>query len=626
MARKSQQQKHDDILYKANKRFKDSWDYASSHWHERWDRDTKLYDNERVNAQYRGVTDTFVPMVFSTVETMVAALNNANLRFDYKSGDPMRQPSTAPLNALIDEWWDAGQWDLALEEMEREMLTTGMAAAMFSWGINKPELDYFSMRDALVDPTIKSPAQLQEPGHYAGRRYLVRKETLDEVDTIDTDETSKTYGEIVKRYNIPKDARGTSAPDQEDDKSHKELMTGTTLPDSKDQDEVIEIWDVDEVVTVLNRKFVIENIENPYKARHRVMLRNMYIEQGLSEEDAKQRADMEAKGLVPFFFLRNYRKASLFYARSEVDAIAKPQELLNDMTNMESDYIIRQLAPQKELDPKYADWLDLIDNDPDTVYPFTPGSLVDRPVPVLPANSFNNRMNIKNEMREATAVDQLAKGIANVKDTTATEVRAQLSQTSQRIESKARIIEKDGLYWMSFIVFRMFQLFVDEPMVVQVKGVPSDNLRTTVTDPNTGEELQLPKGAVILDPKDYQGDWRPSVTLEVDSEARSEESQRAARENYQIMIQDPTNNLDELKKIMYPKMFDLDRDELEKILTQQQLPPEQAPMGGQVPPEQPPMEAETLPPEPLPETVPDQPAIDPNVVAQYLSQGAPNGQ
>ncbi|MBM4644773.1 hypothetical protein GS464_29590 [Rhodococcus hoagii] len=605
--------KQSKTLQQAKDRFQESWDYAKANWHDKWDRDTKLYDNERVDAQYKGVTDTFVPMVFSTVETMVAALNNASLRFDYKTADPMRQASTAPLNALVDEWWDDDQWDLALEEGTRDMLITGMAAFMLSWEINQPHLDHFSMRDAIVDPTIKNPRDLQQPGAYAGRRYLVRKGTLEQYKVVDTDEESPTYGELIKRYKLPKDTG--EQPEDDDDKSSKERTQASTLLKAEDkQDEVVEIWDIDRVVTMLNRQHIIEDVENPYKTRHRTMLKNQYVAalgEGATPEDiaqAEQRAEDEATGLVPFFFFRNYRKTSLFYARSEVDAIAKPQENLNDLTNMETDYIIRQLAPQKELDPQYADFIDLIDNEPDTVYPFVPGSLVDRQVPVLPPNSFNNRMNIKNEMRETTAVDQLAKGIANVKQTTATEVDAQMSQTSQRIESKARIMEKDGLYWMAHIVFRMFQLYVDKPLIVEVKGADADELRTTIDMPD-GTELQLPKGAVVLDPKDYQGTWRPKVTLEIDAATRKVEEQQANTAAYQIVIQDPTNNLAEAKKILYPKMFDLTKEEIERITT-----PDPAQMmgmgvpgaegdpmaqGGAPMPLDPAMAGE-MPPEPLP--------------------------
>lgn len=606
MSAKSQVNKHDETLAKGLKRFNDSWDYASSHWHDKWDRDNKLRNNERVDAQYHGVTDTFVPMVFSTIETMVAALNNANLRIDYKSGNPLRQPSTAPLNALTDEWWEADQRDLAMEEMYREFLGTGMAVGMLSWEIDRPHLEHFAMRDAIVDPTIKSPSQLQQPGAYAGRRYLVRRETLDNFEVIDTDEKSKTYMESIKRFKVPEDAKNTKTPDQDDDKSNKELMSGSTLPDAGDQCELIEIWDVDRVVTIMNRKYVIEDIENPYKTRHRTLLKKQLKEQG--KENIENEADLRAKGLVPFFFLRNYRETSLFYAKSEIDAIAKPQELLNDMTNMESDYIIRQLAPQRELDPTQADFLDLITNDPDVVYPFKPGTLVPIPPPVLAPNSFQNRMNIKNEMRETTAVDQLAKGIQNVKSTTATEVNTQMEQTSQRIESKARIIEKDGLYWLATIEFRMFQLFVDEPLVVQVKGQDTADLVTQFPDPRTGEMIELPKGAAVLDPADYQGDWRPSASLEMDAMSKQAEQRKAALESFEILIQDPTNNLDEIKKRLFPYMFpDLDREDLEAITT----PDPNAAMAGAVDPMGAPMPADPGMAGAVPPPAPGMPPVAP---------------
>jgi hypothetical protein len=563
----------DDVLETALKRYRDSYDYQKDNWHANWERDNKLYDNERYNATYDGVTDTFVPMVYSTIETMVSALNNADLRIDFTNGDPMANVSTAPLNALIDEWWDDDQWDLSLEDSYRETLKVGMDANMLIWDIDHPHLESFAMRDAILDPTVKNPAQLQEPGHYAGRRYYVRKGSLSEFEVVDTDPKSKTYGELVKRY---KDVDDSLAPSGElTDKELKEMFGSSTLKSAADdQDEIIEIWDVDRVVTIKNRSAVIENVVNPFKRRHESKLRQQYLAelddqvfetpeaQAEAIKDAEANAKARAKGVVPFFFFRNTRKKSLIYATSEVQPIAKEQELLNDMTNMESDFIIRQLAPQRELDPAYEDWLDLIDDDPSTVYPFKPGSLTNIAPPVLPANSFNNRMNIKNEIRETTAIDQVAKGAANVKDTTATEIRAQLSQTGARIESKARIFKKDGFYWMGFILMKMIQLYVDKPYVVSVPGNEVD--RAAQADKYG---LELPPGTAVFDPADYQGDWKPRITLEVDAESKQIESRREARENYTILIQDPTNNLSEAKTRLYPKMFNIDREDLDAIMT-----------------------------------------------------------
>ena len=600
MAKAKKQEFDTTVLDGAIKRFDDSWTYAKDNHHSKWERNNKLYDSERVNATYEGVTDTFVPMVFSTIETMVAALSNASIRFEFKSGDPMSQFEDKALNALIQEWWDEDQWDLAIEEGFREVLITGMVANMFSWEDDRPHLESFAMRDAIVDPTVKKPADLQKPGSYAGRRYFVRKGTLDNITVVDADPESKTFGEMKPRYmKTDDDSVGKNA--EEDDKQTKEIFSGSTLSDAhKDQDEIIEIWDIDRVVTIKNRKHVIEDAVNPFKLKHQLQLQKEYAEEmkeGYTPEQAMADAKREAVGIVPFFFFRNYRKLSLFYASSEIDAIAKPQELLNDMTNMETDYIIKQLSPQKELDPEYADLIDLVTSDPDVVYLMKPGSLVDRPVPVLPSNSFNNRMNIKNEIRETTAIDQVAKGVANVKDATATEVNAQLQQSGQRIQSKARIFEKDGFYWMGWILMKFIQLYQEKPLVVEIAGDAGIDAQTAMDKYG----IVLPKGCGVFDPADFQDDFKIRVSLDADAQSNKQETQRQMTTAYQMLIQDPTNNLEEIKKRLIPKMVDIDKEDLDAILT-----PAQAPA--------------------MPEGMPPEMAgapVDPT--AQPMPEGAPSG-
>lgn len=50
-----------------------SWEYASGAYHQNWQDMADLYDSKRIMVGYNGISDTFVPMSFSTVETMVAA-------------------------------------------------------------------------------------------------------------------------------------------------------------------------------------------------------------------------------------------------------------------------------------------------------------------------------------------------------------------------------------------------------------------------------------------------------------------------------------------------------------------------------------------------------------------------
>lgn len=577
---KSKSTQNSTVLEQALKRFNDSYKYQEDNWFNKWDRDNKLYDNERAGASYKGLADTFVPMTFSMVETMVAALANGNLRFEYDFGDPLTDPDMRSLNGLVDEWWEKDGWDLANEESIREMIISGMSGNMLSWEIDHPHWEYGAMREYLVDPTIKNQSELQQPGHYAGRRYFVRKGALDDYEVLDVDPKSKTYGQMVKRYNIPDDT-GAAPSDKETTKQLAEAFSSAILS-QQDQDEIIEICDVDRVVTIMNRTHVIEDVENPFKARHRDMLTQQYVPEVLqrilttgqydlntatqtAEKEARDQAMAEAKGLVNYFFFRNYRRSSLFYAKSEVDAIAKHQELLNDMTNLETDLIIRKAKPARELDPEYSDFIDDIDGDDyDTTYPFRPGSLHPVIYPDATPNTFNNRQNIKNEIREATAISQRAKGMDSPGNVTATEVRSTDDGTDQRIESKARILEKDGFFWMAYILFRIVQLYVTEPMVVKVSGPAKEGQETGVF-----KGRELPDGTAVYNPDDFQGDFVPHVTLEVDAKFKRIEQKKQAMQEFQMLIQDQTNNLEEVKKIYYPKMFDLDKSDFDAIMTPQ---------------------------------------------------------
>lgn len=569
--------KVDSVLETAKKRFKDSWDYQAANWHDKWDRDNLLYDNERWAANYEGVTDTFVPMVFSTIETMVAEVNNANIRFQFKTGNPMLKYDDAAVNGLIEEWWDQDDWDLLVEEGTRETFVTGMVANFVSWEGDHPHIEQVAMRDAIIDPTIKKPADLQKPGAYGGRRFRVRKDSLDEIEIVDADPNSKTYGQMVPRYSKTPLSPSGGRFGELTDKEIKEMFSGSTLSSaSADEDEIIELWDIDRLVSIKNRCHVIEDVVNPHKQRRQFKLQLKYVKKGMSLEEAKMQAETEAKGFVPIFVFRNYRKTSLFYANSEINAIAKEQEYLNDMTNMEGDFLIRQLAPQRELNPKYKDFIDLVNNDPDTVYPFEQGSLTPIQPPVLAPNSFQNRMNVKNEIRETTAIDQVAKGVANVKDATATEVNAQLNQSGKRIQSKARILEKDGFKWWGWILMNLAQLYIDEPLVVEVSG----GSRSTAEEAMQKYNLPLPSGAAVFDPEDFAEVEYVKVSLDIDVQNGKLEKQKAATNAYSVVIQDSTNNLAKAKEILYPKMFDLDQDDIDEIITPAA---QAAPMAGGMP-------------------------------------------
>lgn len=546
--------KESDRLKKSLDRFTASWNYAQNTYHTQWEEAWKLYNNKRVHYNYKGTSETFVPMAFGAIEAMVAALGNGRPAFNYEPEYPEQQDETDVLNTLVDNYHDRDQWDVKYIEIIRQMLITGTAPAYVAWENDHPVMLHYSIRDAIIDPNLTSPWQLLNGQGYAGRRYLTTVDDLKEYEVVDTDPKSKTYGEMMPRFKHL-DTIGTAGQtgaDSTTDKERKDMFMGTTAdqPDAT-QVEVIEIWDAERVVSIANRATIIEDVVNPHK------------------QAAIDRGDKNPKGIIPFVFFRDYTDVSLFYGKGEIEPMKQHQELLNDLTNQNLDAITLQLSPQVELDPSQASWINKIDNTPGRVYPFKAGTINWREVPVIPANAFNERANIKAEIREVTAIDQIAKGVSDSTQQTATEVKAQLNQAGQRIDLKAVMLEKDGFYQLGVILFKLIQLYVDKPTLVKVATA-------------TGTDMK------VFNPEEFSGNYHPRIQLDITAKQTKAEQQQKAMQAFQMVIQDPTNNLQAAKKILYPRMLDLEAKEIDEIISNDN--PEDQGAGGDQMAGQPPVD------------------------------------
>lgn len=130
--------------------FDKSWEYAQSSWHKRWEDNYKLYNNNRIKYGYEGITDTFVPMAFSTVETLTSALFGSKPRFDYLPPQERQDQKTDILNALLDFYWDCDQWSLKTINTGRNMFKLGTAVDYFVWDVDKPRLINVPIRDFFI--------------------------------------------------------------------------------------------------------------------------------------------------------------------------------------------------------------------------------------------------------------------------------------------------------------------------------------------------------------------------------------------------------------------------------------------------------------------------------------------
>jgi hypothetical protein len=210
--------------------------------------------------------------------------------------------------------------------------------------------------------------------------------------------------------------------------------------------------------------------------------------------------------------------------------------------------------PEKTIDPKYASYIDQLGQAPGKVYPLPQGAMSWNNPPQIPTALFNERMNIKDEIREVSSTSQISKGVTATDSTTATEIKAMLGQSDLRIEDIAQNLANGFFFQEANIVFKLLQLYAGDELYVRnitYAGVQFDQ----------------------VDMEQFLGEYTPMVTLDVMKKLEDAEKREMYMNAYQMLIADPTNNLEKIKQYILPKVLpDINHEELTEIITPAQAP------------------------------------------------------
>lgn len=542
--KKKQSGEKDAELAKWLSKFERSWNYAKQNYHQKWENNWKLYHNIRVKRSHDGVVKTFVPMVNSAVNTIVAELFNSNPLVNYRPNHPDQEADTKVLNEIYSDFALRDNWVQKNKINGRQGLITGNFCTFYEW-VEERNGGYvhkinIPIRDMIIDPSSSS----YEDWRYVGRRFFADKKSLEEETIYDfkTDSYKKRYKNL--------DEVVSGGKDEDDDKSKKDQAIGS-IDNDKDRVELIEIWTKEHVVVIANRTTIIEERENPHYSIAKSQLAQRKVEAKIRGESVDEHDKID--GLLPFAHGRIYADISLPYGDSDVDIIADQQELLNELTELNIEALLYTLYPEKTLDPKFSEWIDDMDPAPGKIYPLPNGAMVWNNPPSIPTGITQERLNIKDEIRESSAISRISKGASATDDTTATEIRNMLGQMDSRIQEKAQTLANEFFFQEAKIVLKLIQLYAPEQMWVR-----------TLQDANVS--------FTEVNPRAFLGEYTPMITLGVQRKLQESEERDSYTQAYQILIQDPTNNLPALKRIMFRKMFpELTQEEIEQIIE----PPEQ---------------------------------------------------
>lgn len=575
-------------LQKYLKYFYNSWDYAKENYHQRWERNWKLYNNRKTKVTHPGKVEAFVPMTNSMVNTKVAALFNRAPEVRYIPNNNEQEADTAILNEVYQDFSRKDNWVGKNKDMGRQGLITGNFCAYYTWIQDKNggyvHKEIIPVRDMIIDPNARDP----EHWHYVGRRFFANLADLKDEKTYDFEK-----GKYVPRYkNLDKISKNDGAEDNETDKAKKEEVIGSIAKHDKDTIEIIEIWTRKEVVVIANRSAIIEEKENPHYAMERTKFEIRKKEWELNQleqfgdivEEYPEEFDPLSAGLLPFAHDCEYKDISLPYGTGDVDIIADQQELLNTITEIYVEAQLMAVYPEKQVDPKYATYIDQLGQAPGKVYPLPQGAMTWNTPPAIPTALFTERMNIKDEIREASSVSQISKGVTATDTTTATEIKAMLGQSDLRIEDIAQNLANGFFFQEANIVFKLLQLYGGSDLYVR-----------NITD--AGVEFTQ----VNMDT--FLGEYTPMVTLDVMKKLEDAEKREAYMQAYQMLIADPTNNLQKIKEFVLPKALpELNREELKQMT---EKPMDEAPVEAPV--EETVREDITMPEEPM---VEEQPSLE----------------
>ena len=544
-------------LQKYLKYFNDSWTYAENNYHKRWERNWKLYHNMRTKVTHPGNVEAFVPMTNSMVNTMVAALFNRTPTITYLPNNREQNADTAILNELYQDFARRDNWNRKDKINGRQGIITGNFCAYYCWIEDKNggyvHKEIVPIRDMIIDPNSRG----RDDWHYVGRRFYsnIKDLKLEKIYDFEKEKYVPRYKNLDKIGQL-----GVSESDT--DKTKKEETIGSVAPDKKGTVELLEIWTREEVVVIANRTAIIEEKENPHYAMEKSKFNIRKAEWDLNRlttlettgEDIgefPEEFDELSAGLLPFAHGFDYEDISLPYGSSDVDIIADQQELLNTITEVYVEAELLAVYPEKTIDPKYATYIDKLGQAPGKVYPLPQGAMTWNNPPAIPNSLFTERMNIKDEIREVSAVSQVSKGVSATDTTTATEIKAMLGQSDLRIEDKAQNLADGFFFQEAQIVFKLLQLYANDTLYVR-----------TVTD--SGVDWQE------VNMNDFLGEYTPMVTLDIMKKLEDAEMREADLQAFQIMISDPTNDLQKAKEYMYPKMFPkLDKEEIKQIISPQ---------------------------------------------------------
>jgi hypothetical protein len=529
-------------------RFKASRKYARAGYWDTWRNAWKLYNNERIMVGYDGNTDAFTPETFTIMQAIKAHIVGGNLTIRFLPRHIDQRGDVTTLQDLFNYAWDRDFMDAKIDSAVDGMLATGNRYIFTFVGEGGfPASRVVDAKDCFFDTQATNYWNMR----FCGFRYTT---TLDELEDemitnpdFDPENPNDPKNEPkVQRYKNLDQVRTLAGwKDNGSDKTAKEereeMTAGSILEDKGKIVEVIVYFDYDKMITIANRKVEIENVDTPfYRATKEV--------QSFDDMGNPVTFTMpEIPAFLPVAPFRDYIDNDLWYAKGEIEVIGESQERLNDVVVQKSDNLSYILNRMWALDPAFAQKLEEIQNMPGAVFTIPPGALEAIPTPPIGSDADTEIARIKDEMRSATAADEIIQGQQVSGATTATEVKNVIAQAGTRFGVKLRTLENEGMRILAENMWKVMQIYINEEIAVRVEG---DDMSKFTT----------------YNPGQYLGEWDVKITLAPTAEAIKEMQRQMAMQFYLLASKQPFVDQRALFSVTAMQQFDKTKAQVQELM------------------------------------------------------------
>lgn len=541
----------DTTLAKVMKKFRESRKYTESGFWDTWNDSWKLYNNERVSIGYDGYTDTFIPETYTEVQGIKSHLINGNLEVEFMPTHPSQTGDVNVLQDLFNYAWKKDSMDQKLDVTITEYLITGNCY-IWSYVGDKglPCQKVVSAKDCWFDTAATNYGNLECGGY----RYITSLDDLksETVPNAEYDETDKKSTATVTRY---KNLEGLGDYDDDgDDKTAKqereEMLADAVLEDMHGMVECIVYYDKQKMVTVANRKTIIEEVDTPFK-------RNKKVVESVDDQGQPVSFEMpEIKPFIPVAPFRNLVDANLWYARGDVQVIAASQERLNDVQAQKSDNLTYQLNRMWALDPNYAQKIDEIQSVPGAVFTIPPGALEQIPTQPIGADADNEIARIKQEMQAATGSNEAISGTLNTTGRqSAYQINQNLVSLGARFQVKIKNLQNEGMQILAKNMWKIMQIYIDKEIPIRIEGQEGSQFST-------------------YNPGLFLGDWDVDIRLGATADSIKETQRQQAMQFYLLASKQPFINPQALFLMASTQIFDVNKRDAANLILPPQPPPQ----------------------------------------------------